>query len=156
NQGFQNEQYKDETDADVIWEYDMMKELNVFPHCASNCSPLLVGDRIFVCTSNGVDETHEKLASPDAPALICLDRRTGKLLWKDHSPGKNVLHGQWGSPSYADEPVPQVIHGQGDGWLRAFDPATGKLLWKFDCNRKSAKYEIGGTGDKNHFLAMPV
>ena len=39
NQGIQTEKYKDATDADVIWEYDMMKELNVFPHNMAACSP---------------------------------------------------------------------------------------------------------------------
>ena len=156
NQGIQNEKYKDATDADIIWEYDMIRELKVFPHNMSNCSPLVVGDFIFVCTSNGVDESHVNLPSPEAPSLICLDRNTGKLLWKDNSPGRTIMHGQWSSPSYAEEPVPQVIHGQGDGWLRAFDPATGNLLWKFDCNKKGAKYELGGNGDKSDFIAMPV
>ena len=29
-------------DADIIWRYDMMDELGVFPHNASNCSVLIV------------------------------------------------------------------------------------------------------------------
>src|SRR5215510_11961046 len=33
-------------DADIIWRYDMMDELGVFPHNASNCSPLVVGDNV--------------------------------------------------------------------------------------------------------------
>jgi outer membrane protein assembly factor BamB len=156
NQGIRTEKYQDATDADIVWEYDMMRELKVYPHNASNCSPLVVGDRLFACTSNGVDLSHIDIPSPDAPTLICLDRHTGKLLWKDNSPGKNILHGQWSSPAYAEEPVPQVLHGQGDGWLRAFDPATGKLLWQFECNRKGAKYDLGGTGDRSDFLATPV
>lgn len=156
NQGIQTEQYATPTDADVVWEYDMMEELGVRPHNVSNCSPLVVGDRIFVCTSNGVDESHIRIPAPDAPSLIALDRTTGKLLWKDASPGKNILHGQWSSPTYAADPVPQVIHGQGDGWLRAFDPASGKLLWQFDGNRKGAEYEISGTSEKSDFVATPV
>ena len=156
NQGFQNEKYKDATDADIIWEFDMIRELNVFPHNTSYCSPLVVGDRVYACTSNGVDNGHMNRPAPNVPTLICLDRNTGKLLWKDNSPGKNIFHGQWSSPSYAAEPVPQVIHGQGDGWLRAFDPATGKLLWKFDGNQKGAQHELGGTGEKSDFIAAPV
>jgi outer membrane protein assembly factor BamB len=156
NQGFQDEKYKDATDADIIWEHDMMRELNVFPHEKSNCSPLVVGDRLYVCTSNGVAANHINIPSPDAPTLVCLDRNTGKLLWKDTSPGENIMHGQWSSPSFAEDPVPQVLHGQGDGWLRAFDPATGKLLWKFDCNRKGAQSGFGGTGEKSDFIGMPV
>ena len=156
NQGFQNEKYNTATDADIIWELDMMKALGVEPHNMSNGCPLIVGDRLFVQTSNGVDESHVNIPAPEAPSLICLDRNTGKLLWKDNSPGKGILHGQWSSPTYADEPVPQVFHAQGDGWLRAFDPATGKLLWKFDCNRKGAKHNLDASGDKNHFLGTPV
>ena len=38
NQGM-TEKYKDATDADFLWEYDMIKELNVFPHNMSACSP---------------------------------------------------------------------------------------------------------------------
>src|SRR3954470_15987920 len=40
-------------DADILWRYDMMDELGVFPHNASNCSPITLGDHVFVCTSNG-------------------------------------------------------------------------------------------------------
>jgi outer membrane protein assembly factor BamB len=156
NQGFQNEKYRDAIDADIIWEYDMMKELNVLPHNMSNGCPLIVGDRLFVNTSNGIDAAHLRVPEPDAPSLICLDRNTGKLLWQDNSPGKNILHGQWSSVTYAEEPVPQVLHGQGDGWLHSFDPATGKLLWKCDCNRKGARYDTGGLGEKSDFLATPV
>ncbi len=156
NDGIKAEKYATETDADVIWELDMRRDLGVNPHCTSNGSPLVVGDRIFVHTGNGVDSSHINLPAPDAPSLICADRHTGKVLWKDATPGARVLHGQWSSPAYAADPVPQVLHGQGDGWLRAFDPATGKLLWQFDANPKGAKYELGGTGDKNDFVAMPV
>ncbi len=156
NQGFQGEKYRGPTDADVIWEFDMIRELGVFPHNMSTGCPLLVGDRLFVQTSNGVDENHVTLPAPDAPSFIALDKKTGKLLWKDNSPGKDVMHGQWASPSYAAEPVPQVIFPGGDGWLRAFDPATGKLLWKFDGNPKGTKYELGGSGDKSDFIAAPV
>jgi len=26
------------------------------------------------------------------------DKNTGNVVWHDHSPGKNILNGQWGSP----------------------------------------------------------
>ena len=144
--------YGNDTDADIIWSFDMMKELNVFPHNLAACSPLVVGDIVFVVTGNGVDADHIKVPSPDAPSFIALDKNTGKPLWKDNSPGKNIMHGQWGIPSYAAESVPMVIFPGGDGWLRAFDPPTGKLLWKFDCNPKKSVYELGGTGTRNDFV----
>lgn len=157
NDGVQDEKYVDKTDADIIWRYDMMTELKVFPHNASHCSPLIVGERVFVNTGNGVDEGHINLPSPDAPSFICLDKKNGKLLWKSALPGKNIMHGQWSSPAYAViKGVPQVIFAAGDGWLYSLKPDSGELIWKFDGNPKDAKYELGGTGSKSDFLAMPV
>ena len=48
------------------------------------------------------------------------------------------MHGQWSNPAYADAKVePQVIFPGGDGWLYAFAPETGEVIWKFDCNPKN-------------------
>ncbi len=153
NQGFQQEQYRDATDADIIWSYDMIKEQEVFPHNLACCSPLIVGDIVFVVTGNGVDEGHVNIPFPNAPSFLALNKHTGKLVWKDSSPGKNIMHGQWGIPSYAEiDGVKQVIFPGGDGWLYAFVPETGELIWKFDANSKSAIYELGGTGTRNDFV----
>ena len=136
----QDEQYKDPTDADVIWRLDMMKELNVFPHNLSACSPLIVGDMLFVVTANGVDEGHNNIPGPDAPSFIAVDKNTGKVKWKSNAPGRNIMHGQWSNPCYAAvNGKPQVIFPGGDGWLRGFEPETGKLIWKFDANPKTAR-----------------
>jgi outer membrane protein assembly factor BamB len=157
NQGIQTEKYKSATDEDVIWEFDMIGELNVFPHNMSACSPLIVGDIIYVVTANGVDETHINIPSPDAPSFIALDKKSGKLLWKSNAPGKNIMHGQWSNPVYAEvNGVRQVIFPGGDGWLYSFSPEKGDLIWKFDCNPKDAKYELGGTGTKSDFIGTPV
>ena len=158
NQGVQDEVYKGPTDADVIWHLDMMKELNVFPHNLSVCSPLLVGDTLFVVTANGVDENHENIPAPDAPSFIAVDKHTGKVKWKNNAPGRNIMHGQWSNPAYAViNGKPQVIFPGGDGWLRGFEPDTGKVIWKFDGNPKKApKYVLGGKGGRSDYLATPV
>jgi outer membrane protein assembly factor BamB len=157
NDGFQEEKYRDPADGDVIWSFDMMKELKVFPHNMANCSPLIVGDLVFVTTTNGVDENHVRVPFPDAPSFLCLSKHTGKLIWKSNLPGNNIMHSQWSSPAYAViGGRPQVIFAGGDGWLYAFEPDTGRLIWKFDCNPKDAKYELGGKGTKSDFIALPV
>jgi outer membrane protein assembly factor BamB len=157
NQGVQDEEYKTPTDADVIWHLDMMKTLNVFPHNLSASSPAVVGDVIYVITSNGVDEGHINIPAPDAPSFIAVDKHTGKLLWQSNAPGRHIMHGQWSSPSFAVvNGRAQVLFPGGDGWLRSFDPQTGKLLWQFDANPKDAKYELGGRGTKSDFIASPV
>src|SRR5262245_25486482 len=53
NDGVQDEKYVGPFDADVIWRLDMIKDLGVFPHNLAICSPLIVGDLIFVVTGNG-------------------------------------------------------------------------------------------------------
>lgn len=148
-------------EADVVWKYDMMKELNVSPHNCSGSSPAVLGDRVFVVTGHSVTTAHTTIGSK-APSFIALDKRTGELLWTDSSPGKNVLHGQWGSPVCGIlGGVPQVIFPGGDGWLYSFDPAgtadgKSKLLWKFDCNPKTSVWKLGGAGTRNNLLAHPT
>src|SRR5207248_1022462 len=82
---------------------------------------------------------------------------TGKLAWKDSSPGANIMEGQWSNPAAAQvRGRQQVFFAGGDGWLYAFDPPTGALLWKFDCNPNKSRYKPGGRGDRGYFLATPV
>jgi outer membrane protein assembly factor BamB len=121
------------------------------------CSPLVVGDLVFVVTGNGVDEEHANIPSPTAPSFIAVNKKTGKVVWKDASPGKSIMHGQWSNPTYAEvNGKPQVIFPGGDGWLYAFEPANGKPIWKFDANPKDSKYELGGKGTRSDFIATPV
>ena len=153
---FKGEKFTTKDDADIIWRYDIMNELGVFQHNKATCSPVCFGDKIFVLTGNGVDEAHTNIPAPNAPSFICLDRNTGKLLWQDNSPGANVLHGQWSSPTIInDDKQPQVLFPAGDGWLYSFTP-DGKLLWKFDCNPKTSVWELGGRGTRNSLICLPV
>ncbi|MFN4258330.1 MAG: PQQ-binding-like beta-propeller repeat protein [Gemmataceae bacterium] len=157
NEGVQDEIYKSKTDADIIWRLDMMEQLRVFPHNLAACSPLLVGDLVFIVTANGVDEGHINIPAPKAPSFIAVNKHTGKLVWQDNSPGLDIMHGQWSNPTYAEiNGIPMIIFPGGDGWLRSFEPKTGKLQWKFDCNPKDSKYVLGGAGTKNDFIATPV
>lgn len=152
----------DKDEADTIWVYDMMKELGTSQHNMCSCSITAWEDILFINTSNGVDESHLVIPSPGAPSFIALDKSTGKLLWQDSSPGDNILHGQWGSPSVGViGGVAQVIFGGGDGWMYAFKADRGKdgkpeLLWKFDANPKSAILELGGRGTRNDVISTPV
>ena len=157
NDGVQDERDTGPTDADIVWRLDMMKELKVFPHNLACCSPLVVGDHVFVVTGNSVDEGHINVPEPNAPSFLCVNKHTGKVVWADASPGDRILHGQWSSPAYARvHGKDQVIFPGGDGWLYAFEPLTGKRIWKFDANLPRPPGGLGGRGTKNHFLATPV
>ncbi|MCA9192192.1 MAG: PQQ-binding-like beta-propeller repeat protein [Planctomycetales bacterium] len=158
---YKEEANENEDEADVVWTFNMMKQLAVSQHNMCSCSVTCAGDLLFVNTSNGVDEGHQNLPAESAPSFICLRRSTGEVLWTDNSPGANVLHGQWSSPAYAElGGVKQVLFGGGDGWLYSFaaDGNEGKseLLWKFDCNPKESLYVLGGSATRNHIIGTPV
>ncbi|MCZ6905118.1 MAG: PQQ-binding-like beta-propeller repeat protein [Acidobacteria bacterium] len=153
---FTEEEDKAEIDGDVIWKLDMVEELGVFPHNLATSSPLVVGDLVFICTSNGVDESHINIPVPLAPSFIAVNRHTGEVVWEDDSPAENIVHGQWSSPAYGVvNGKPQVIFPGGDGYLYAFEPETGKKIWWFDCNPKGSEWK-GGRGTKNNLIATPV
>ena len=153
---FTDEEDKAEIDGDVIWKLDMVEELGVFPHNLATSSPLVVGDLVFICTSNGVDESHINIPVPLAPSFIAVNRHTGEVVWEDDSPAENIVHGQWSSPAYGVvNGKPQVIFPGGDGYLYAFEPETGKKIWWFDCNPKGSEWK-GGRGTKNNLIATPV
>ena len=66
---FTDEADTGEMAGDIIWTYDMIGELDVFPHNLATGSPLVVGDLLYTVTSNGVDEGHVNVPSPFSPNL---------------------------------------------------------------------------------------
>jgi outer membrane protein assembly factor BamB len=75
--------------ADIVWRFDMIEEVGSLPHNLANSSPVSYGDLIFVSTSNGQDESHVNIPSPKAPAIIAVNKKTGKLAWEDNSGGNS-------------------------------------------------------------------
>jgi len=150
---FKDEKLTGQFDADVIWSFDMMEEVGSYPHNMSNSSPVVNGNLVFVSTSNGQDESHVNIPSPRAPAIIALDKNTGKLVWEDNSVEDRILHGQWSTPSVGTiGGVLQVVSAQGDGWVRGYEAETGKKLWEFDTNPKDAVWPR----TRNELIATPV
>lgn len=145
-----------EIDEDVVWRLDMIGELDAFPHNLAAGNPLIVGDRLFTVTGNGVDEGHVNVPAPLAPSFIAVDKNSGELLW-EAAPEGRILHGQWSNPAYGViGGKPQVIFPGGDGWIYSYEPATGELIWKFDLNPKDSRWELGGSGTRNNIVATPV
>jgi outer membrane protein assembly factor BamB len=144
-------------DNKIVWKLDMIKDLGVFPHNLATCSPIIVGDTLFVITSNGVDEGHVNIPAPNAPSFLAIDKKTGKVLWSSKAPGRNIMHGQWSNPLYTVvQGTPQVIFPGGDGFIYSFNPKNGELIWKFDCNPKASYYRLGPAGTRNDFVSTPV
>jgi outer membrane protein assembly factor BamB len=149
---FTDEVRAGEVDGDVVWSFDMIGQLDVFPHNMTSSSPAVYEDLVIVNTSNGRDEEGH-LPSPHAPDLIALDKHTGELVWRASPLGEQILHGQWSSPAVAEiDGVMQVVIGQGDGWVRGFEVTTGSMLWEFDTNPIDAEYPR----TRNNIISTPV
>ncbi len=148
-----NETLTGPNDADAIWSFDMMEEVGAYPHNLANSSPVIWKDRLFVSTSNGQDESHVNIPSPRAPAVIALDKSTGKLVWEDNSVEDRILHGQWSTPAVGEVAgVAQMVSAQGDGWVRGYDADTGAKLWEFDTNPSSSVWPK----TRNEVISTPV
>jgi outer membrane protein assembly factor BamB len=144
-----------DTSGKIQWSFDMMKELKVVPYHCNFCSPLVVGELLMVATGNGINDETGKVVAPDAPSFVALNKTTGKLVWQSNLPGNAIIEGQWSSPVLAVAAGrEQVIFSGGDCVLYSFEPATGKLVWKCNCNPHPKKR--GGREIDNYIIATPV
>jgi len=132
-------------DGDLIWQFDMLKELDVSPHDSCGSTILYVDGLLYINTSNGVGGGHVPPTRPDAPTLFVLESESGKLVAVDEEKiAHRILHGSWSSPSYGEAGGRKMIFfGGGDGLMYAFEAVQrrpdGKVqklkkLWSADCN----------------------
>jgi outer membrane protein assembly factor BamB len=140
-------------DADILWIFDYVKECGVRQHDQAHGSPLVLGDYLYVNTSNGVDDSHKKIKSPDAPSLIVLDKKTGRLVAQDDERiGPKIFHSTWSSPALGVvNGREQIIFCGGDGVVYAFEPVTFppsagvamlKKVWSFDPDPTAPKENV--------------
>jgi outer membrane protein assembly factor BamB len=140
-------------DGDIVWRFDPIDELGIFVHDAASCSVLIHGDLLYLSTSNGVNEAHDAVLAPEAPAMIALDKRSGRLAAREKEGiSARLYHCQWSSPSLADVNGKTLIFfGGGDGVCYAFEaltrvpdsPVPLKKVWSYDCNPREYKYRDG-------------
>jgi len=154
-------------DADILWRFDLLSGAGVCIHDAASCSVLVHGDLVYVTTGNGVDGGHEKILAPDAPVLIALDKKTGRLVARENEGiSRRLFHAQWSSPSLGVVAGRTLLFlGGGDGICYAFEAPTRstdqvvnlKKVWSFDCNPPAfrqrdgqpIKYTVGDKRKKN-------
>lgn len=107
-----------------LWHRDMEPLRHVF---GNGSSPTLYKDLLILFHGPG-----------EPTFMIALDKRTGKTVWKqeEHALDHN-LFGTWSSPVVAQfngrDELLMCLPGEkigGDGWVKSYDPATGKELWR--------------------------
>jgi outer membrane protein assembly factor BamB len=142
-------------DADILWLVDLTSEAGIWSHDAAHSSILIHGDHLYVNTSTGVDNTHRVIRTPNAPTLVVIDKRTGRLVARDNERiAPDIFHCTWSSPSLAEIGGRTLVFcAAGNGMIFGFEalqgatPPAGRLatlkkVWQFDFDPTAPKEDI--------------
>lgn len=95
------------------------------------------GDTLFVPVNDGEDP--RPFDMPPQPGLYALDIRSGAFKWRSPNEENRCAGRPFCDSGLAANITVTpglVFAGSGDGWLRAYDSRTGKVLWRFDTTQK--------------------
>lgn len=141
-------------DADIIWLFDMTSGAGIWSHDGAHSSILIDGDLLYLNTGTGVDNTHKKIRTPDAPSLIVLNKKTGQYLAREREIiAPNIFHATWSAPAMATvDGRKTIFFAGGNGVLYGFEPlkqtpregelATLKKIWQFDPDPDAPKEDV--------------
>ncbi|HLX61698.1 MAG TPA: PQQ-binding-like beta-propeller repeat protein [Planctomycetota bacterium] len=113
-------------DADILWICDLVTTAGIWPHDAAHSSILIYGDYLYLNTGTGVDNTHRRIRTPDAPSLVVVDKKTGRLLARDNEHiAPNIFHNTWSSPAMGVvNGKPLIFFAGGNGIVYGFEPLS--------------------------------
>ncbi len=161
-------------DADVLWLFDLTEGAGIWSHDSAHSSILIDGPYLYLNTSTGVDNTHKKIRTPEAPSLVVIEKATGRYVARDGEPiAPRIFHCTWSSPALAE------VHGRrliffaaGNGSLYAFEPLATNAppaaelvrlpkVWEHDFDPAGPKEDVhrfnGNRRESpSNFYGMPV
>ncbi len=143
-------------DADIIWLFELTSGAGIWSHDSAHSSILIRGDYLYLNTGTGVDNTHRKIRTPEAPGLVVLDKRTGRLVARDNErTAPNIFHSTWSAPSLANvNGKPLLFFAGGNGIIYGFDllqsaslqssasPAFLQKVFQFDFDPAAPKTNV--------------
>lgn len=163
-------------DADILWLFDLTSGAGIWSHDAAHSSILIDGPFLYLNSGTGVDNTHKRIRTPEAPSLVVLDKYTGKLVARDEEHiAPTIFHSTWCAPSLGRINGRNLIFfGAGNGILYAFEtlpqtsstiesgkPLALKKVWQFDFDPTAPKtnvHKFNGNRRESpsNFYGMPV
>ena len=160
-------------DADIIWHYDLTAGAGIWSHDGAHSSILIHGDYLYLNSGTGVDNSHRRIRRPEAPNLIVLSKKTGRLVAREREGiGPNIFHCTWSAPTLGrvgDDYF--VLLAAGNGMVYGFDAlGTGAVggtvetlqrRWQFDFDPEAPKesvhlYHQNKKLGPSNFYGMPV
>lgn len=119
-------------DADILWKFDLTAGAGIWSHDSAHSSILIRGDYLYLNSGTGVDNTHKRIRTPDAPSLVVLDKRNGRFVARDDEHiAPQIFHCTWSSPSLGSVKGRALLFfAGGNGVVYAFDPGVteGRVL----------------------------
>jgi len=172
----------DARNGDILWLFNLTEGAGIWSHDAAHSSILIRGNLLYLNTGTGVDNTHIHIRTPDAPNLVVLDKRTGRLVARDHEHiAPNIFHNTWSAPSSGEaNGRPLIFLAAGNGIVYAFEPiqeppapqeSSGQpntpalqfltRVWQFDFDPAAPKTNVHKYHSNRHegpsdFFGMPV
>jgi outer membrane protein assembly factor BamB len=165
-------------DADIIWLFDLTAGAGIWSHDAAHSSIVIHGDYLYLNSGTGVDNTHKKIRTPNAPSLVVLDKRTGRLMAReDEHIAPNIFHSTWAAPSLAEVQGRSLLFlAAGNGIVYGFQtldplavasatpaqlPLQLQKVWQFDFDPTAPKtnvhrYNSNRRESPSNFYGMPV
>jgi outer membrane protein assembly factor BamB len=107
----------------TIWQFDLTSGAGIWSHDAAHSSILIQGDYLYLNSGTGVDNTHKRIRTPDAPSLVVLDKRNGRYVARDDEHiAPIIFHSTWSAPSMATVNGRSLIFfAGGNGVVYAFN-----------------------------------
>jgi len=160
-------------DADILWLFNLTTGAGIWSHDAAHSSVLIDGDLLYLNSGTGVDNTHKRIRTPDAPALVVLEKRTGRFVARENERiAPNIFHNTWSPPSLGTINGKRLVFlAAGNGIVYAFEalralpsgpqPATLKKAWQFDFDPTAPKANVHKFNSNrqespSNFYGMPV
>lgn len=117
----------------VIWSIPMHERFGVLTTYGGRTNYPIVSDDLVILGSVVIG--WGEMAVP-AHRLIALDKKTGEVAWFVSTrlrPEDTIYSG----PTLATIGGQKLLlTGSGDGWLYAFQPRTGKMVWEYEFSRR--------------------
>ena len=162
------------TSPRVVWQFDLTAGAGIWSHDAAHSSILIHGDYLYLNSGTGVDNTHRKIRTPDAPSLVVLEKLTGRLIARDTERiAPNIFHSTWAAPSMATvQGQLRIFFAAGNGIVYGFDslksgtaptaaPVPLRCVWRFDFDPGAPKTNVhrftsNRRESPSNFFGMPV
>jgi outer membrane protein assembly factor BamB len=123
----------DAATGETVWKTPLPEPYFVFDW-GPGSSPVIHGDRIFFAQDDDL-----------SPAIHCIDKRTGKILWKDE---RGEMACSYSHPVVCETPNGPEVVLAGTGKVIGYDYQTGERRWTaelFCRNIKTTPVSIDGT-----------